>query len=88
MTKKTEQQIERERNAVSAMMNAKANMTVTLDRITTLESQLRNAKYFITDMKNYTGAKVVRRAAGDRPEYTLVHADIDEMLNNINLVLG
>jgi len=40
---KTETQIEKEKQAVASMANAKSNMTTALDRISTLERALRNA---------------------------------------------
>ena len=50
---KSDEQIERERAAVAAMSNAKANMTATLDRIQTLERALLNAKSSISSLKGY-----------------------------------
>lgn len=40
---KTETQIEKEKQAVAAMVNAKSNMQTAIDRIWTLERALRNA---------------------------------------------
>lgn len=52
---KTEEQIERERAAVEAMRNAKANMTASLDRIATLETALKAAKTHILALKGHVG---------------------------------
>lgn len=52
---KTEAQIEREKQAVAAMANAKSNMTEALARISTLESALRQASDTLGRMKYYVG---------------------------------
>lgn len=55
MTEKTEAQIEREKQAVAAMANAKSNMTEALARIQTLESALKQAADDLGRMKYYVG---------------------------------
>lgn len=52
---KTEAQIDREKQAVAAMSNAKSNMTTALDRITTLENRLRTANSVLSIVRNHVG---------------------------------
>ena len=65
MTDKTEAQIEREKQAVAAMANAKSNMMAALDRIKTLENALFRASNALSSMKNYVGeyAKMERASS-------------------------
>lgn len=55
MSDKTDAQIEREKQAVAAMANAKANMSTALERIATLESALRTAANDLGRAKHYVG---------------------------------
>ena len=55
---KTEEQVERERLAVDAMRNAKANMTSALGRIATLESELKAAALSTTRLGEYISPSV------------------------------
>lgn len=55
MTDKTEAQIEREKQAVVAMANAKSNMATALERIATLERALSSANDHLGRMKYYVG---------------------------------
>lgn len=56
MTDKTDEQIEKEKQAVAAMRNARANMDAALERISRLETVARNAKAAIQILKSHTGA--------------------------------
>lgn len=53
MTEKSEEILERERQAVASMASARANMIKVLDRVATLERELRNAQIAINTLKNY-----------------------------------
>ena len=55
MQDKDEAQIEREKQAVAAMVNAKSNMSVALDRINRLELALRSASKDISRLKQCVG---------------------------------
>lgn len=55
MTDKTEEQIAREKAAIEAMKNAKANMAVALDRVATLERALDNAIAVLRWTKSHVG---------------------------------
>lgn len=55
MTDKTEAQIEREKQAVMAMTNAKANMTEALSRIQTLETALKASNEHLGRLKYFVG---------------------------------
>lgn len=55
MTEKTEAQIEREKAAVAAMSNAKANMDAVLARVATLERVLSDASSAIGRLKRHVG---------------------------------
>lgn len=50
---KTEEQIAKERAAVDAMKSAKSNMTLALERISTLEAAMRQANNVISSLKSY-----------------------------------
>lgn len=50
---KTDEQIAKERAAVDAMKNAKANMDAALQRIETLERALKSAGSSIVTLKSY-----------------------------------
>jgi hypothetical protein len=55
MQNKDEAQIEREKQAVAAMVNAKSNMTVALDRINRLELALKSASNDIARLRRCVG---------------------------------
>jgi hypothetical protein len=55
MQNKDEAQIEREKQAVAAMVNAKSNMTVALDRINRLELALKSASDVIARLRRCVG---------------------------------
>ena len=77
MTEKTEEQIAKEKAAVEAMRNARANMDAALSRIVTLESALSAARDDLTRTKQYIGAGAY--TYGDNNRQT-VHAYIDTMI--------
>jgi hypothetical protein len=52
---KTEAQIEKEKQAVAAMANAKSNMTIALDRIKSLENALFRASNAISALRYHVG---------------------------------
>lgn len=52
---KTEAQIEREKQAVAAMANARSNMTASLERIKTLENALFRASNTLSALTNHVG---------------------------------
>lgn len=55
MDTKNEAQIEKEKQAVAAMTNAKANMHDALSRIQTLETALKSAHNHLGSMRYYVG---------------------------------
>jgi hypothetical protein len=67
MTEKTEEMIERERQAVISMADAKANMTKVLDRVETLEKALRFAQSTISELKNYIADGAYAYPISDNP---------------------
>jgi hypothetical protein len=86
MSDKTEEQIAKERDAVEAMRNAKANMTAALDRISTLEFALRAAVAALSRCKGYVGASsYTYPASGDR---VTCHVEIDRALAEAQAKLG
>lgn len=72
---KTDEQIERERAAVAAMSNAKANMTAALDRIQTLERALASAKSSISTLKGYIAPNSYQYPAGGPAKTCVSYAD-------------
>lgn len=72
---KTEAQIEREKQAVAAMANAKSNMTAALDRIKTLETALRNASGTISTLKGYIAPNVYTYPVSGNSRRCTDHAD-------------
>lgn len=72
---KTDEQIERERAAVAAMSNAKANMTAALDRIQTLERALASAKSSISMLKTYIAPSVYTYPVSGQSKPCLTVAD-------------
>jgi hypothetical protein len=55
MSDKTDAQIDREKQAVAAMTNAKSNMDAVLSRVATLERVLNNASSAIQKLKRTVG---------------------------------
>ena len=72
---KSDEQIERERAAVTAMSNAKANMTAALDRIQTLERALSSAKSSISALKTYIAPGVYTYPISGQSKPCLTVAD-------------
>lgn len=83
MENKTDEQIERERSAVDAMRNAKANMTSALDRISTLERELQNAQSSLSRLKSYIAPTVYVYEGKET-----CHAFADRAITSIAKVLG
>lgn len=83
VTDKTEEQLEKERNAVDAMRNAKSNMTAALDRIATLERALETARTEFGNLKQYIpkGAFTYRGA-------NTCQGLVDESVQKITKALG
>jgi len=52
---KTDTQIEKEKQAVAAMANAKSNMSTALDRIATIERALHSADSALSRLSHYVG---------------------------------
>lgn len=83
MTEKTEEQIARERAAVDAMRNAKANMDAALARIASLEEGLKTARHDLTRVKDYVG-----RSAYVYGGQQTAHDSIDDMIARATKALG
>ena len=82
MTEKTEEQIAKEREAVEAMKNAKANMDKALSRIETLTGVLKNAYSDMASVKKWVPADSYSYNAQKSRQ-----SEIDEMLLKIQRVL-
>jgi len=80
---KTEEQIAKERAAVEAMKNAKANMDGALQRIATLERALGTAREGLIKAKSYIPAD----AYGYRSEKTR-RDEIDEIIATVGKAFG
>ena len=65
MSDKTEAQIEREKQAVLAMSNAKSNMATALERIQTLETKLRATDGVLQHLRLHVGAHSYVRVGSD-----------------------
>lgn len=63
---KTETQIEKEKQAVASMANAKSNMTTALDRILTLERALRAADSAFSSLSHHVGPHSKLEDSGGR----------------------
>lgn len=72
---KTEAQIEKEKQAVAAMANAKSNMAAALDRIKTLETALRSASGTISTLKGYIAPNVYTYPVQGNSRRCTDHAD-------------
>ena len=58
---KSDVQIEREKQAVASMVNAKTNMAVTLDRVGTLEAHMRRVFNVLGTLKRHVGEEALIR---------------------------
>ena len=87
MSEKSEEQINREREAVEAMRNAKANMTAALDRIATLENALKETIANLGRAKGYISASVYSYPISNKGVET-VHSQIDRWIAGANAKLG
>jgi hypothetical protein len=67
VTEKTSEQIERERDAVKAMVNARTNMAAVLERVATLEAALANAGRAIKTLKSFISPEVYRYGNDNKP---------------------
>lgn len=88
MQNKDEAQIEREKQAVAAMVNAKSNMSVALDRINRLELALKSARNDIARLKRCVGEGcqiTYHNGSSETREY--VHTYADNAIANIAKVL-
>lgn len=78
MSEKTEEKIAKEREAVDAMRNAKANMTGALDRIATLEAALSRAIQSLSTAKRYIAPDLYpyrsEKSARDQVDEAIAHA--------------
>ena len=78
MHNKDEAQIEREKQAVAAMVNAKSNMSVALDRINRLELALKSASNDIARLKRCVGQDcqiTYHNGSSETREYVHKYAD-------------
>ncbi len=78
MQNKDEAQIEREKQAVAAMVNAKSNMSVALDRINRLELALKTASNDIARLKRCVGQDcqiTYHNGSAETREYVHKYAD-------------
>ena len=85
MSEKSEEQVAKEREAVEAMRNAKANMTSALDRISTLESALRSAIDGLLRARGYVSPTVYTYPSDKRET---VHAELDRYIASARAKLG
>jgi hypothetical protein len=88
MADKTEEQIAKEREAIDAMRNAKANMTTALDRIATLERGLQDAVSALARAKTYVGPSCYVYYTQGGPTNVSCHADIDKSIATARQKLG
>lgn len=79
MTDKSELQIAKEREAVDAMRNAKANMGAVLDRVGTLELALKAALDGLKRAKAYIAPTVYAYPVAGKVE--TVHTEIERCIN-------
>lgn len=80
-----EQRVAKDKAAIEAMKNAKANMGVAINRIETLESALRMARLRLKDTKEHIGRNSYAYTSSG-PQKT-VHDVIDEQLAAIDSVI-
>lgn len=83
---KTEEQIAKEKAAVEAMRNAKANMDAALARITDLERSLAYALDCLKGSKNYISASVYSYPVNSTAKS--IHALIDDQIAQARRPLG
>lgn len=83
---KSDEQIAKEREAVAAMTNAKANMTNALDRIATLERALNSAKSNISTLKGFIAPTTYTYPSQGNPRTCVSVAD--DAIAAIAKVLG
>lgn len=69
---KSEAQLKREKEAVAAMKGAKDNMTMALDRIETVEQELRYALSTIQTLRTILPSNCYVRVAGATNEYKTI----------------
>lgn len=88
MTDKSEAQIEREKQAIAAMSNAKSTMTTVLARTATLEASLDRSKRSLIMLKDYVGkyACLHSTTSGSGKPPT-IQEFIDAEVSNINTIL-
>ena len=86
MTDKTEEQVAKDRAAIEAMRNAKANMDTALSRIDSLERALDGARSNISRLKTYISPGVYTYPTGSAN--ITCHVAADEMMAAITKVLG
>jgi hypothetical protein len=83
---KSEEQIAKEREAVEAMRNAKANMSAALDRIATLESALKLTIANLSQARTYISPSVyIYPIPGSN---VTVHTQIDQWIAAAQAKLG
>ena len=83
MAEITDEQIAKDRAAVEAMKNARANMDASLNRIRTLENTLHDARRSIGLYKTYVPAAAYSYGGKDR-----LHDVMDQSIAEITKVLG
>jgi len=83
MNEKTEEQIAKDRAAVEAMRNAKANMDTALGRISDLERALGAAVQHIKRFKNYVPAVAYAYSSQNT-----LHNEMDEAIAMLTKRLG
>lgn len=86
MMEKTEEQIAKERAAVDAMRNAKANMEAGIARVSTLEFALRSLVAAHRGLKDYVGKGAY--AYPSNSSNVTVHSRIDESCASAEKALG
>jgi hypothetical protein len=85
-TDKSDEQIAKEREAVEAMRNAKANMAAALDRIATLEGALKATIDSLGRARSYVSPSVYTYPIGSANQ--TVHAQIDQWIASAQSKLG
>lgn len=83
---KTEEQIAREKAAVDAMRNARANMDASIHRIDTLEVALRRAVEGLRKVKGYVSPAVYAYPLNGKA--ITCHDEIDEHIARAQMALG
>lgn len=83
---KTDHEVEKQRDAVASMKNAQANMKAAIDRIESLELQLRITRDKISRFKNFVSKEVYDYNYGGNQK--LCHSVMDEAIADITKTLG